>query len=226
MDAIVLEAEKRTRMGKKVKALRREGITPANIFGHNVNSLAIQVNTLEAEKILAKAGATQMIMIKGPSFKKSRRVLTKGVARDPLNGKLIHIDFHQVSLKDKVKVEVPLIFEGEAPASRSKDLVVLENLRSVEVECLPTDIPANIAIDISNLEEAGDSILVSDLDLDANVTVLTNAEDVLIKVDVAKVAVEAEEVEEEIEGKEEEEAAAEEAPQAEAAESPAGETTE
>lgn len=223
MDAIVLEAEKRTRMGKKVKALRREGITPANIFGHNVSSLAIQVNTLEAEKILAKAGATQMIMIKGPSFKKSRRVLTKGVARDPLNGKLIHIDFHQVSLKDKVKVEVPLIFEGEAPASRRKDLVVLENIRSVEVECLPTDIPANIVVDVTKLEEAGNLILVSDLGVGENVAMLTHADDVVVRVDVAKVA---EVVEEAVEGEEEEEAAAEEAPQAEAAEAPAGETTE
>lgn len=223
MDAIVLEAEKRTRMGKKVKALRREGITPANIFGHNVSSLAIQVNTLEAEKILAKAGATQMIMIKGPSFKKSRRVLTKGVARDPLNGKLIHIDFHQVSLKDKVKVEVPLIFEGEAPASRRKDLVVLENIRSVEVECLPTDIPANIVVDVTKLEEAGNLILVSDLGVGENVAMLTHADDVVVRVDVAKVA---EVVEEAVEGEEEEAAAAEEAPQAEAAEAPAGETTE
>ncbi len=223
MDAIVLEAEKRTRMGKKVKALRREGITPANIFGHNVSSLAIQVNTLEVEKILAKAGATHMIMIKGPSFKKSRRVLTKGVERDPLNGKLIHIDFHQVSLKDKVKVEVPLIFEGEAPASRRKDLVVLENIRSVEVECLPTDIPANIVVDVTKLEEAGNLILVSDLGVGENVAMLTHADDVVVRVDVAKVA---EVVEEAVEGEEEEAAAAEEAPQAEAAEASAGETTE
>ena len=205
MDPIVLEAEKRMKVGKKVKALRREGITPANIFGNKAASVAIQIDTVEVEKVLAKAGATHMIMIKGPSFKKSRRVLTKGVQRDPLSGKLLHIDFHQVSMKDKVKVVVPLVFVGDSPVTRRKDLLLLENLSSVELECLPGAIPENLEVDVTKLEEAGDSILVGDLVLAEGVVVLTNAEDAMVRISVAKVmeeAAEAVEVEEGEEGAE------------------------
>lgn len=227
MDPIALEAEKRATLGKKVKALRRDGITPANIFGHSIGSQAIQVKTEEVEKVLAKAGATHMIMIKGPSFKRSRRVLTKGVQRDAITGKLLHIDFHQISMKDKVRVEVPLVFQGESPASHRKDLILLENLRSVEVECLPSDIPANIEIDLTKLEEAGDHILISDLGLGDNVTILTRSDDVVARVEFAKVVEVEEEEVEELEGVEEEaEAVAEEAPKAEVSEPSADESAQ
>ncbi|MFA4917119.1 MAG: 50S ribosomal protein L25 [Syntrophales bacterium] len=187
MDPIVLVADKRVIIGKKVKALRREGITPGNIFGHSTASVAIQADTAAMEKVLATAGTTQMIMVKGPSFKKSRRVLTKGVQRNPVTGKLVHVDFHQIGLKDTVKVMVPLVFVGDSPVTRRNDLLLLENLHSVDVECLPGNIPEKLEVDISSLEEAGDSILVSDLVPTEGVSVLTSPEEALIRVSVAKV---------------------------------------
>lgn len=200
METIVLEVEKRTTVGKKVKALRRTGITPANIFGHEIESQAIQVNTAEAEKVLIKAGATHMITLKGLSFKEGRRVLTKEIQRDFLTGRLLHIDFHQVSMKEKVRVIVPIVFQGVAPASRRKDLVVLESLSSLEVECLPDAIPDSVEIDLSKLEEAGDHILVGDLKLSDKITVLTHPEEVIARIgrfakaEAVKVAEEVEEV--------------------------------
>lgn len=199
METIVLEVENRTALGKKVKALRRSGITPANIFGHGIESQAIKVNTLEMEKVLAKARATHMITLKDPSFNDDRRVLVKGAQRDPITGKLLHVDFYQVRMKDKVKVEVPLVFQGEAPASRRKDLVLLESLRSVEVECLPNDIPESIAIDLSKLSEAGDHLLVGDLTLNDNITVLSPSEEVIARVARARAA-EVAEIAEGVEG--------------------------
>ena len=224
METLVHEVETRTILGKKVKALRRSGITPANIFGHGIDSVSIQSNTFDLEKLISKAGGTRMITLKNPAFKRDRRVLIKSVHRDAITGKLIHVDFYQVSMKDKLKVEVPLVFQGEAPASRRKDLVLLETMGSVEVECLPTDIPENIPVDISELSEAGDHILVGNLVIDGKVTLLTNAEDIIAKVDHVKAAeiIEEEEVEE-VEGEEaaEAEAAAPEAPEAPAEEAPA-----
>jgi large subunit ribosomal protein L25 len=187
METIVLKVEKRTILRKKVKALRRSGITPANIFGHTVESQAIQVDTAEAEKVLAKAGATHMITLKGASFKEGRRVLTKGVQRNCLTGKLIHIDFHQISMKDKVRVVVPIVFHGVAPASRRKDLVMLESLKSLEVECLPDSIPDSIEVDRSSLAEAGDHILAGDLKLGDKVTLITHPEDVVARVVTARI---------------------------------------
>ena len=188
MEILVLEVEDRTTLGKKVKALRREGITPANVFGHGIESQAIKVDAVEMEKILAKAGATHMITLNDVSSKGDRRVLIKGVQRDPITRKLLHVDFYQVRMKDKVKVEVPLVFQGESPASGRKDLVLLENLRSVEVECLPSDIPESIAVDLSKLAQAGDHLVVRDLTLNDNITVLTSSEEVIARVIRTKAA--------------------------------------
>ncbi|MCL0049352.1 50S ribosomal protein L25 [Dehalococcoidia bacterium] len=198
MEIMELEVENRTTLRKKVKALRRSGMTPANIFGHAIESQAVQVNTAKAEKVLSRAGSTHMIALKSPSSRKIRRVLVKDVQRDPISGRLFHIDFYEVRMQDKVKVEVPLLFQGESPTAQRTDLVLVENLRAVEVECLPGDIPENIAIDLSRLAQAGDHILVRDLKVDG-VTILTHAEEVIARVarskaaEVREVAVEVEE---------------------------------
>ncbi len=211
METLVHKVDNRTTLGKKVKSLRREGITPANIFGNGIDSVSIQSDTNDIEKLISKAGKTRMITLKNPDFKRDRRVLIKGVNRDAITGKLIHVDFYQVSMKDKLKVDVPLTFQGDAPASRRKDLVLLETMSSVEVECLPADIPENIPVDISELAEAGDHILVGALIFDEKVTLLTNAEDIIAKVDHVKAAEIAEEAEvaegEEVEASEAEAAA-------------------
>ncbi len=186
METIVQEVETRTRMGKKTKALRREGITPANIYGSGIESVSIQASTSDLEKMLKEAGGTRVITLQNSSFEEGRTVLVKGVTRDIIKGKLLHVDFYNISLKDKVKVEVPIGFEGEAPATSSKDMVMLEGISSVEVECLPTDIPDRIMVDISGLSDAGDLILVSDITLDNKVTMLTNPDDVIARVEQAK----------------------------------------
>ncbi|MDY6911732.1 MAG: 50S ribosomal protein L25 [Chloroflexota bacterium] len=197
-ETLVQEIENRTAMGKKVKALRRVGMIPANIFGRGTESKAIQLNTHEAESILVKAGGTQMITLKNPSTQEDCMVLVKGVQRDPISGKLFHVDFYRVRMEDKIKVEVPLIFGDDAPASQRKDLVLLENMYSVEVECMPVDIPENISVDMSKLAEAGDHVLVGDLSISEKLTILTNPDDVIARVSVVKQVAEEEEDEGEV----------------------------
>ncbi len=204
METITLEIKDRTITGKKVKILRRDGMIPANIYGPGIESHSIQTYTADMEKTLLRAGGTQLVTLKNPSDNE-RKVLIKRAQRDPLSGRLLHVDFHQVSLKDKIKVSVPLAFEGESRATRRNDLILLENLNAIEVECLPTEIPEKLIIDISGLEEAGDRLLASDLVIDANIVMLTNPEDILISVSQAK----AEEVEEAVEGEDAEGVAAE-----------------
>jgi len=188
MEPIVMEVRNRTVLGKQVKALRRAGITPANIFGNGIDSQAIEVNTLDAEKILTRAGNTQLVTLKEPTSKSDSRVLVKDVQRHSITGKLVHIDFYQVRMKDKVKVEVPLTFEGDPPAANKKDLILFENLRSLEVECLPSDIPGSIPIDLSSLAEAGNQILVKDLKLGDEIVILTSFEEVVARVEAVRVS--------------------------------------
>ncbi|NQT73310.1 MAG: 50S ribosomal protein L25 [Chloroflexi bacterium] len=198
METLQQQVDTRTVLGKKVRALRRAGITPANVYGSKVDSVAIQIDTADMEKLLSIAGRTRMITMKIPSYKRDRRVLVKNVQRNSITGRLLHVDFYQISMTEKLKVVVPIIFDGVAPASSRNDFVVLENLTSVEVECLPADIPENIHVDITGLAEAGDHILVSDLIVDEKVTLLTSSDDIIASVSLAKIAAELEEMEEEV----------------------------
>ena len=204
MENLEQKFEERTLFGSKVGALRRSGKTPANIYGHSIESQAIQADTNTLEKILAKAGSTHMITLKSSSSRKGHKVLVKEVQRNPITGALIHIDFHEVKMTDKVKVEVPLVLTGEAPAAGRKDLLLLENIRTVEVECLPDEIPESIPIDLSEMDQAGDHITVRNLQLSDNIHILTHPEEVIVRVEMARTAVtEEEEVEAEEEMAEE-----------------------
>lgn len=189
METLVQEVEIRSIVGKKVGALRRSGVTPANIYGRGVESLAVQAATAEMDGLLSRAGGTRMITLKSPSFKEERNVLVREVQRDAITRTLIHVDFYQVSLTDKIKVQVPLVIKGDSPASRKKDLVVLEIMNSVEVECLPTEIPQRIHVDTSKLAESGDRVLVKDLIVGSEVTILTHPDGVIAQVQYAKAAV-------------------------------------
>jgi len=209
METIVQEVKDRTIVGRRVRALRKTGVTPANIFGPGLESRSIQAETADLEKTLSQAGGTHLITLKNPSDE-DRKVLVKGIQRDTITGKLLHVDFHQVSLKDKVRVSVPLAFDGEAPATRRKELVFLENLSAIEVECLPTEIPESISVDISGMAEAGDSITIGQLSVDSRVTIISSPDDIVARVSMAKVTEIEEEVEEAEAGAEEAEAKAEE----------------
>ncbi len=196
MENIIQEIETRIITGKKVKVLRRAGITPANIYGPGIESQAVQANSADLEKTLSKSGYTQLITLKRPADK-DRQVLVKDLQRDILTGQLLHVDFHQVSLTEKVKVSVPIIFKGEARASRRNDLNVLDHLNSIEVECLPTEIPESVTIDISKLAEAGDRLFVSDLIVVEKISILTRADEILVSVSQARIEEKIEEVEKE-----------------------------
>lgn len=210
METLVQKVEDRKLFGRKVGSLRRNGITPANIFGHGIKSVAIQVETETVEKTLAQAGSTHMITLKSSTSKKGHKVLVKEVQRNPITGFLLHIDFHEIKMTDKVKVEIPLLFSSDAPAAQRKDVVLLENLRSIEIECLPDAIPESIPIDLSGLSEAGDHILVGDLQLDENIHILRHAEEIIARVEVARAAVSGGEAIAEVEGEQVGEAAQEE----------------
>jgi large subunit ribosomal protein L25 len=189
-----LTVDTRTITGKKVKTLRRQGITPVHIFGHGIEPMAAQCDTAELKKILAKAGTTHIISLKLGKEKKARNVMVREVQKAPVNGELVHVDLYQIRMEEKLKVEVPLVLVGEAPALKLKENFLAHELNKVEVECLPDAIPESIEIDISGLEEAEQGIHVGDIKLESGVTVLTNP-DVLIA-RISQRHVEAEETEE------------------------------
>ena len=193
-------------LGKKVRFLRREGIIPVHLFGHGIKSEALQCDATELQHILAQAGKTRLIGLKLDKSKKPRNVVVRETQRDPRTGKLLHVDFYQVRMTEKIKVEVPIVLIGEAPALKTKGNMLIQELNSLAIECLPEDIPASVEVDLDCLTEAEQAIHVKDIMLGEGISVFNEPEHVVAKISllpVEKVEVE-EEVEEELEEEAEE----------------------
>ena len=190
-----LSATPRIIFGKKVKQLRRANLVPANVYGHNVEPVAI---SLEQKPFLAtfkKAGETGLIDLQIGEDKATRPALVHSVLLDPVSNAILHVDFYQVNLKEKLTATVPLEFVGESPIVKNKEGILLELLQEVEVESLPTDIPSSIVVDISILVEVDQGIVAGDLPLPAGVELQTEADEMVCKIDSALMA---EEVVEEV----------------------------
>jgi len=181
-EKISLKVEKRKVLGKKVKKLRKEGILPANIYGKNIKSLAVQVSLKDFLPAYKKVGETGIIEIKIEGEKASRHALIHNVQKDPLSDQPLHADFHQVSLTEKITANIPIELTGESPAVQQKLGVLIQPLSEVEVEALPTDLPEQFTIDISNLKEVDQAITVGDLKPPSGVKILTSEKEILVKI--------------------------------------------
>jgi large subunit ribosomal protein L25 len=214
MKRLELEVSKREVTGKKVRFLRREGIVPANIYGHGIDSTAINVDAKSLKHLLAHAGMTDLISLKIGDSKNPLRVLVREVQKNPLTDDLLHVDFYQVKMTQKIKVDVPLVFIGEAPVLKKvKNSSILHLIDSLHIEALPDDLPHSLEVDVSGLEETNQAIHIKDIPLGHDITLLSDPEQMAVKViearkEVEEVPVEAE-VAEEIEVAEEAEEAAE-----------------
>ena len=182
MDKVELKVTKREILGKKVKHLRRQGITPVHLFGHSIDSLALQCNTGELERVLAQAGQTGLIDLNLDKEKKPRTVVVRDFNREWRRGKLVHVDFYQVRMEEKIRLEIPVVLRGEAPALKSKDNMLEHELETLTIECLPAKIPASIEVDISSLTETGQAIRVKNIALDKDIAVLNDLELVVVKI--------------------------------------------
>lgn len=216
MDDLTLQAAKRTVLGKKNRFLRRQGITPAHIFGHNIESQALQCDTTQLKQIIAHAGTTRLIGLRIGSEKQPKSVFVREIQRDAVGKQLLHVDFYQVKMGEKIAVDVPIVLVGEAPAMKVKGRMLAHGITSLDIECLPDKVPPQIEVDISTLDELEQAIHVKDIILDPDITVNVDPEQLVVKVTEAVVKVEEIEevaVEEEVAAEAEVEAPAEEAPE-------------
>jgi large subunit ribosomal protein L25 len=187
MDKIELKVNKREILGKKVKHLRRQRITPVHLFGHGIESLALQCDTGELERVLGQAGQTRLISLKLAKEKKPRTAVVREFDRDWRKGELLHVDFYQVRMEEKIKLEVPVVLVGEAPALKSKTNMLEHELGTLTIECLPAKIPNSFEVDISSLAELDQAIRVKDITLDKDITVLNNPDLVVAKISLRPV---------------------------------------
>jgi len=198
MDKIELKVANREILGKKVKHLRRQGITPVHVFGHGIQSLALQCDTKELERVLSQAGQTKLINLKLAKEKKRRTVVVREFDRDWRRGELVHVDFYQVKMEEKIRLEVPVVLVGESPALESKANMLDHELDTLTVECLPARIPSRIEVDVSSLAELDQTIRVKDVSLDKDIAVLNNPDLVVVKISLRPVEKVEEKVAEEV----------------------------
>jgi large subunit ribosomal protein L25 len=184
-----LGAAPRTVLGKKVKALRRSGVTPANVYGHKVESTAVQASTVEVTHLLRAAGRNAIIDLKIEGEAAPRTVVVRNVERNPVTSQILHIDFFQVSMTEKMKADVRVVLTGTSPAVSDLQGVLLQMIESVAVEALPGDIPSEFEVDVSVLAQLESSLHVRDLHVDeSKVTITTDPDVVLARVAAPRLA--------------------------------------
>jgi large subunit ribosomal protein L25 len=189
MATLELKVTKRHIEGKKVEGLRRKGVTPAHLFGPNVESLSIQCDTASLRNILAEAGHTRLVNLKLGHEKNPRTVMVREVQIDSFRGGVLHVDFYQVQLTEDIKVNVPIILIGESAAAKMKGNSLVQELNELTVQCLPANIPNTIEVDVSPLATPDQLIRVRDIPAIKDVTIINDP-----GVVVARIAIEVIEV--------------------------------
>ena len=217
MEGLTLQVTKRDSFGKKTRFLRRQGITPVHLFGHNLESLSLQCDTAELKHIIAQTGTTRLLSLNIDADKQPRSVFIREIQKDTISGQLLHIDFYQVRKDEKIKADIPIVLVGEAPALKEKGRTLTHGVTSLSIECLPDKLPPQIEVDLSPLEEKEQAIYVRDITLSPDITLFTDPDQMLVKVSEVRVE---EVVEEVIEEAVEEAEGEAEAPTEEAAEEP------
>src|SRR5690349_4560178 len=161
-DRIKLEFENRTLTGKKVNRLRREGIMPATVYGKGVGPFNVQLNSRTFSDTYRHAGKATLIDIVIPG-QKGQSAFIHSVQRHPVTRAILHADLLVVDLLVEVSVDVPIHIVGESPLVERGDAILNQPLTTLSVRALPTDLPANIEVDISGLDSMDKAIHVRDI---------------------------------------------------------------
>jgi large subunit ribosomal protein L25 len=177
-----LEIAPREVLGKATKRLRKVGIIPANIFGHKEEPQAVQIDATAFDRLRRSHGATGIIALRMPGNNGVQTALIRHVQHDPRSGKVIHVDFYRVSLNESLRVKVALRFVGEAPAVKNENGVLLHLQDTLEIECLASQIPEYVEVDVSALNEIDDILHAEDIKLPAEVKLVTDPKEGVAKV--------------------------------------------
>ena len=189
--AIELTCKTRDVIGKKTAALRRQGIIPVHLFGRGLESLTLECDSKELQSVLAHAGSTRLIDIK-VGKQKSKKVLVREVQRNPIKGSVLHVDFYQVNMEQKVKLQIPIHFVGDAPALKNvKGTVLSHEVTHLNIECLPDAIPDKIDVELKTLVNEGDAVHVKDVAVPEGIIITDHPGQLIARVSVPKVKEEA-----------------------------------
>ncbi len=202
MEAI-LQIQKRTTEGKKVKTLRNQGITPIHLYGSEFDSASMQVKMSELINILDLAGFSSPITLN--DGKNDIIAFAREVQRHPLTEQIIHVDFQIVGKDDQVEVEVPVNLTGESPAVKNLGGVLIKLMETIRISSKVNVVPKSIELDISVIESLEQSILVGDIEIAEGVQIVSDETFAVARVIPPRIEIEEEAEEELAEGEESEE---------------------
>ncbi|MEA1909942.1 MAG: 50S ribosomal protein L25 [Patescibacteria group bacterium] len=164
--------------GVAPNTLRRDGEVPGIVYGKEADPLQIAIPTIELKKIFKEAGESTIInMTVDGSKDEPMMVLIKDTQLSPDRGEFLHVDFYRIKLGEKLRVTLPLTFEGEPPAVKNLGGILITNKNEIEIECLPKDLISEIIVDLSKAEELDSAITIKDLEVPEGIEVLDNEEE-------------------------------------------------
>jgi len=185
MEEIFLDVELREDIGKtKVNSLRRQGFIPAIVYKQGEKSQSIRISRRQFVQMMHQHHAENIVIslrVNGDKKQKARNCMIKEIQYDPVKDDVLHVDFHEISLTKAIKVGVPLVSKGEPVGVKQEGGSLEHILWQVEIECLPTDIPKNIEVDVSQLK-IGDSVHIKEISFPPKVKVLSDPEAVVFSV--------------------------------------------
>ena len=185
-EGLSLDLQPRSQTGKKVNRLRRDGIIPVHIYGRGIDSRSLQCDLKTLLAVLRKAGQNTAISVTVPGETAEYLAFVREIQFGPVKGEMLHVDFMHVSASEQVTVSVPLVTAGASPAARQAGVSVLQVFREVQVTALPLDMPSELTVDLSSLENMDDVIRIGDLVLPENVSIAGEAEDTLVRLELVR----------------------------------------
>jgi large subunit ribosomal protein L25 len=157
------------------RQVREKNLVPGVVYGGGVATEHVALEYMPFSRLYAAAGESTLVDLVIDNAE-PRKVLIQDIQADPLSGKYVHVDFYQVDMNKKMTVSIPLHFVGVAPAVKQLGGVMIRNIDSVEVECLPAHLVHEIDVDLSTLSEYGSSVHVSDIQVPEGMTILDRPE--------------------------------------------------
>lgn len=179
--AIKLEAQSRTKEDGKPQKIRSRDFIPAVLYGPNIESRNLKIKQIDFKKIFAVAGESNLVDL-AVDDKPAVKILIKEVQKNPLKDNIIHADLYEVDMEKKITTEIPLFFVGESPAVKELAAILVKNMDSVEVECLPGDLVSHIDVDLSVLKNYHDSIKMNDLQIPSGIKFVNETNDIAASV--------------------------------------------
>lgn len=183
METLILNATIRKNIGKNLGALRKSGKIPGIFYGFNAENAPIEIDYNEFNKIYGAAGQNTIIKLNIPdSNLKNDNVLIQDVVKDGVTNKITHIDLYAIRMDKKIKITVPIVFEGDSPLVKNEGGVMDKHISGIEIEVLPVNVPREIKINISSLKKFGDVIKIKDVALPENVALVQDPDIVVVTV--------------------------------------------